>query len=128
MQKNYLVLSALLVFTVALWGCGRGSTNPVNSAPPSGADHHDHADHHDGDHAANEAADGDVAAAFATLSSADRALAEKQKICPVSGEALGAMGAPIKVDVNGQPVFICCEGCKEDLLAKPEEYLAKLNK
>ena len=38
------------------------------------------------------------------------------------------MGAPIKVDVNGQPVFICCEGCKDKLLSKPEEYLAKLKK
>jgi hypothetical protein len=67
-------------------------------------------------------------AAFAELPADDRALAEEQKICPVSDEALGSMGAPIKIDVQGKPVFICCEGCKEELLAKPDEYLAKLKK
>jgi hypothetical protein len=74
------------------------------------------------------AADAEIAAAFAELSAEDRAVAEKQKICPVSGELLGKMGPPIKVDVQGQPVFICCEACQEDLLAKPDEYLAKLKK
>lgn len=34
-----------------------------------------------------------------------------QKICPVSGEKLGAMGSPIKVDAGGQHVFLCCKGC-----------------
>ena len=38
------------------------------------------------------------------------------------------MGTPIKVDVNGRPVFICCEGCRESLLAEPAKYLAKLSK
>ena len=70
----------------------------------------------------------EVTANLAKLSNEDRALAEKQKVCPVSGEELGSMGAPIKVDVKGQPVFICCEGCKEDLLSKPDEFLAKLQK
>ncbi|MFO0789708.1 MAG: hypothetical protein U0805_09630 [Pirellulales bacterium] len=74
------------------------------------------------------APDPKIAAALATLSAADRALAEKQKICPVSGEPLGVMGTPKKLDVKGQAVFICCEGCEEKLLANPDEYLAKLNK
>jgi Cu(I)/Ag(I) efflux system membrane fusion protein len=34
---------------------------------------------------------------------------------------------PIKVDVNGQPVFICCEGCRGRLLADPEKYLGNLS-
>ena len=51
---------------------------------------------------------------------------EEQKICPVGGGALGSMGTPVKVDVNGKPVFICCEGCEEPLLADPEKHLAKL--
>ncbi len=69
-----------------------------------------------------------IAEAFAKLSPADRALAEKQKICPVADMPLGSMGTPIKVDVDGRPVFICCEGCREDLLAEPAEYIAKLSK
>jgi len=69
-----------------------------------------------------------IAEALAKLSPADRALAEKQKNCPVADMPLGSMGVPIKVDVDGRPVFICCEGCREDLLAEPAKYLAKLSK
>jgi hypothetical protein len=36
------------------------------------------------------------------------------------------MGTPKKVDVNGTPVFICCDGCRERLLSEPDKYLAKL--
>jgi len=68
----------------------------------------------------------EILAALARLSAADRALAEKQRICPVADFPLGAMGVPKKVDVNGTPVFICCDGCRESLLSKPEKYLAKL--
>jgi len=51
---------------------------------------------------------------------------DKQGICPVAEYRLGSMGTPKKVDVNGTPVFICCDGCRERLLAEPEKYLAKL--
>jgi hypothetical protein len=37
------------------------------------------------------------------------------------------MGPPIKVMVDGRPVFICCEGCRQKLLAEPAKYLAKLD-
>jgi len=69
-----------------------------------------------------------IAAALAELSTEDRAIAVRQKICPVSGEELGSMGAPLKVDVKGRAVFICCDGCREQLLAKPDENLAKIDK
>ena len=36
------------------------------------------------------------------------------------------MGTPIKIDVKGRPVFICCEGCRDSLLEEPEKYLALL--
>ena len=67
-----------------------------------------------------------VVAALAELSPEDRAIAERQRICPVADYRLGAMGTPKKVDVNGTPVFICCEGCRASLLEEPEKYLAKL--
>ena len=64
----------------------------------------------------------------AKLSAEDRKLAEKQGVCPVSGEKLGSMGEPYKVVVKGRTVFLCCEGCKrDDLLANPDKYLAKLS-
>ena len=34
-----------------------------------------------------------------------------QQICPVSGNELGAHGAPVKVQVGQETVFLCCQGC-----------------
>ena len=34
-----------------------------------------------------------------------------QEICPISGEKLGSMGAPIKVQVGEETVFLCCQNC-----------------
>jgi len=65
---------------------------------------------------------------LAKLPPEDAASAEAQHVCPVSGEMLGTMGIPKKIDVNGQAVWICCDGCKDTLLASPDEYLAKLKK
>lgn len=64
---------------------------------------------------------------LASLSPADRELVLAQKICPVSGGALGGMGAPIKVTVEGRDVFICCEHCEKPLKEDPAKYLAKLD-
>jgi hypothetical protein len=60
------------------------------------------------------------------LSAADRALVEKQKICPVTGLALDSMGGPIAVAVEGRRVFICCKGCESKLKQDAQKYLAKL--
>ncbi len=56
----------------------------------------------------------------------DATLIAYQKICPVTGLKLGSMGNPIKLTVNDQTVFICCDGCKTPLLDSPEEYMAKI--
>jgi len=69
----------------------------------------------------------EVTEAMAGLSEADRAAALAQKVCPVSDEPLGSMGAPIKVTVDGRDVFLCCEGCKESFESDPGKYLAKLD-
>lgn len=75
---------------------------------------------------ADAAATDEVTAAFASLSEPDRTAALAQKICPVSDEPLGSMGAPLKVTVEGRDVFLCCEGCKKALEEDPQKYLAKL--
>jgi len=62
--------------------------------------------------------------ALSKLPEEDRKLAEEQKTCPVGHSALGSMGTPIKVDVGGKPVFICCEGCRKSLLADYEKSKA----
>ena len=74
----------------------------------------------------NDALDGTMIASLAELSPDDRELVQKQKICPVTEFRLGPMGVPKKVDVNGTPVFICCEVCRKKLLAEPDKYLARL--
>ena len=53
-------------------------------------------------------------------------LALEQKICPLSGEPLGSMGVPIKVESKGHTLFICCAGCEGPVKKDPEKYLAKL--
>jgi membrane fusion protein, copper/silver efflux system len=60
------------------------------------------------------------------LSSEDRARAQAQRICPVTGKALGSMGAPARVVISGRTVFLCCHGCEERLQREPGKYLAKL--
>ncbi len=51
-----------------------------------------------------------------------RSAAIQQGICPVSGEPLGSMGKPIKLDVQGREVFICCSGCEDSLRETPQKY------
>ena len=63
---------------------------------------------------------------LAELSAADRAAAEKQLVCPVSGDVLGTMDKPYKVSVKGQTVFLCCPACEKELLKNPDKYLAKM--
>jgi Cu(I)/Ag(I) efflux system membrane fusion protein len=69
----------------------------------------------------------EIKAAMSELSPEDRQLAEAQRFCVVlKKNRLGIMGKPFKVMVNGEPVFLCCEGCKDDALAKPAETAAKV--
>jgi hypothetical protein len=65
--------------------------------------------------------------AMAGLNEADRAAATAQKTCPVSDEPLGSMGTPIKVTIEGRDVFLCCEGCRDQIVAEPQKFLAKLD-
>ena len=58
----------------------------------------------------------------------DRELALAQKICPISGDHLGEMGAPLKVSALGKTAFLCCKGCKEDFEKDPKAALAKIGK
>jgi len=70
----------------------------------------------------------EVAQALASLEPADRALAARQQNCPVSGEALGSMGTPVKLEHDSQGVLLCCEGCRQQFSKEPTSYLAKIKK
>src|SRR5262249_4921868 len=70
----------------------------------------------------NEDVDPKIQAALSKLSDADRQLATEQKYCPILPKSrLGSMGTPIKLMLNGQPVFVCCSACVKAAKAKPAE-------
>jgi membrane fusion protein, copper/silver efflux system len=64
---------------------------------------------------------------LAKLLPADRRLAQKQRICPVTRKPLGSMGTPVRVVVAHRVVFLCCGGCQEALEANPARYLAEFD-
>ena len=73
--------------------------------------------------------DAEITAALAELPEEDRVAAEAQKFCAMEQEnLLGAMGTPFKVMIEGQPVFLCCEGCKDAALKDPQATLAAVTK
>jgi len=111
------VLSAFAASTLlSLILCGCGGTHATSGHGET---------HSHGGAGADQAA---IQSAMAKLSEADRKAAETQKLCLVSDAPLGSMGAPVKVDVNGESVFICCEHCREALEQNPAKFLAKLKK
>jgi hypothetical protein len=69
---------------------------------------------------------GEIQEALSKLSAADRALAIKQKLCPVTDEPLGSMGVPPAVKLGDRTVFLCCKGCEAELRRNPAAYLSKL--
>ena len=70
-----------------------------------------------------------IEAARAKLSPEDRALVDAQDYCAVTPkQKLGSMGVPIKVTIKGQPVFLCCKGCKGTAEDEPEATLQAAEK
>jgi uncharacterized protein (TIGR02231 family) len=54
----------------------------------------------------------------------DRRLAETQVFCAIDQDSpLGTMGPILKVNVKGQPVFVCCKGCEAEAKTHPDETL-----
>lgn len=121
MSRSRLLIAAVALVSGLIAGCGGSNPQPtqhapviappaqppVQPAPPPTADA--------------------VAAERAKLSPADRALADAQEWCAVStDERLGAMGPPIKLDIKGQTVFVCCKGCQKKAEADPEKTLGIL--
>jgi YHS domain-containing protein len=128
-----LLAAAALVVMGILSGCGSRvsdkpqkttapAKNTVQEMPGKPADHASHEGHEQ-----VETTPTGVPAGLAELSAEDRAAAEKQRVCPVSGDVLGEHDKPYKVTVKGQVVFLCCSACEKQLLANPDKYLTKLH-
>lgn len=57
-------------------------------------------------------------------SDADYAAVRAQDRCPVMNERLGAHGRPLKIIMNGQTLFVCCQGCIRRVQENPTQYFA----
>lgn len=66
-------------------------------------------------------------AAVAKLPATDQVLAEAQLFCPIQdGSRLGSMGMPVKLMLDGKPVFLCCKGCEDAARKNAKATLAKV--
>lgn len=104
MTRSLFALTVALA-ALAFAGCGGGGAGtPTTVQPATSSDA--------------------VAEERAKLSPDDRALVDAQEWCAVSTEErLGSMGPPVKINLNGQAVFLCCNGCKRKAEADPEKTL-----
>jgi hypothetical protein len=114
-MSRSILWRSIVGLSFAVLGCGTKPSPPANTEA-----------HHSHEHTTHE--ETEVDEAFAKLSPEDREAAIAQKMCPVSDQALGSMGTPIKVTVEDRDVFVCCQGCVDELRTKFDEYVAKLEK
>ena len=124
-----MLATGVIVIPLALSGCGGESSTPRSGSSavqkpstPETANATAKAESSPADAAVDE-----VAAERAKLSKEDRALVDAQEWCVVNTEGrLGSMGAPIKLTIKGQTVFLCCAGCKRKAESNPDKTLATL--
>lgn len=68
----------------------------------------------------------DASAALSKLPAGERAAIEAQKYCAVLNKnLLGSMGAPVKLTIEGKPVYLCCGGCTKKAESDNSGTLAK---
>lgn len=121
MFHSWKMAIGLLSVVALTMGCQTQTPPTTTASSPQAAAGKGHEDHQ------AEAADPKVSASLAKLNSDDRQLAEAQQFCAVMNhQKLGSMGAPLKFEIKGEPVFICCSGCKARALKNPDETLAKV--
>lgn len=114
MYRFPLALFGLSLALAALSGCAGSSGSPIASVASQATK-------------PAESATDEVAAVRAKLAPDERKLVEAQEWCAVQNdERLGSMGAPVKLDIKGQPVFVCCKSCKRKAEADPDATLAKV--
>jgi hypothetical protein len=98
--------SGVLLIAGLLAGCSTGSSNPAAKAADSEAE---------------------IQEARSQLDAADQALVEAQEWCVVNTKhRLGSMGKPVKLLIQGKPVFLCCASCRKKAEANPDQTLTRL--
>jgi len=114
MLMRLTILSSLTAVLLT-FGCADSSAPPPGPSTPAVG--------------ASGGEDAKIEAAINELSEADRALAKAQKFCAVSDKGrLGSMGKPFKIELDGKPVFLCCDGCEGEARKDAEATLAKVEK
>jgi membrane fusion protein, copper/silver efflux system len=100
---------------------------------PEGMAASGHAGHRHGPATKESASDTNQSAARETMARNvgrlppdDRQLARTQGTCPVTGKELGSMGVPVRIEVEGKTVFLCCAGCTPIARKDPQTILKKL--
>lgn len=110
MKTKYWLCFAALLAASLLPGCSRAPSGKPSAAQKA---------------TETDSEEAGIADSLANLPPEDRQLAQEQKFCAVEHEnRLGAMGTPVKVMLNDQPVFLCCKGCRKKALADPDRTLA----
>lgn len=129
MPKSLLIFQVVtLGSALLLAGCGKPSCQtPAPSKAEAGSKDVKAPPASSNDSQAAKPAAAQTPSGLNDLPEADRILALKQRICPVSGEPLGSMGKPVKMTVKGRVVFLCCAGCEEEITKSPDKYLKKLD-
>ena len=116
--RSYLMLSIALGMVASVLA----SASVVADEKPKHIDQKHH------DHDAVEV-EKEIAASLGELSAADRKLAQAQRFCTMMEYSrLGAMGTPVKVMIEGKPVFVCCESCVEEAVKAGKDTLVKVDK
>lgn len=83
--------------------------------------------------AASQDSGGALASAAGKAAPSDAEVIAQQKpsypltTCPISGEKLGGMGAPVDKVVDGHLVRLCCGHCTEALMKDPKAAIAKID-
>jgi hypothetical protein len=120
--RHFVFGSLATILAFGLAGCTGGTASHVQKGNES-----DKGQAHVAASGSEHKADAEIAAERAKLSAEDRALVDAQEWCVISDdERIGSMGPPIKLIIKGQPVFICCKGCRKKAEADPDKTLAKL--
>ncbi len=115
-KRTPLLFSLALGMIASGFGC-------LAAAAHEGEDHAGH------DHQAMIKSEEKIAEALSSLSDEDQKLVKEQRFCPImTYDRLGSMSTPLKVMIEGKPVFVCCKACVEEAQEEGAKTLKTVEK
>lgn len=141
MQFVNLFAASIVIVSLAVLGCQKEPPKTGTDTKKAEEGHKDHKDldakdhKNHKDHKGHDHKDGKdskvskeekIKTTRAKLPPEDLKLVEAQEYCPILPKnRLGALGDIVKVTLQGQPVFLCCDDCEEEAKADPKKTLTK---